>query len=82
MQLICTFDTAGYDTWKAGYDAAAETRQRAGLTQLQLWQDADNAARVLALYQVNDRDRAAEWVTQARATATLGDAHFLKETRS
>jgi hypothetical protein len=75
MQLLCTF-TAG-PGWQADYDAAAETRQQAGLTQLQLWHDADDPGRVLALYQVNDRARAAAWVTRARSLDGLAEARFL-----
>lgn len=76
MQLLCTFDTGA--GWQAQYDDAAEARQQAGLTQLQLWHDADAPARVLALYQVNDRARAGEWVARVRAVAGLTDARFLK----
>lgn len=78
MQLLCTFDTGGFDVWKARYDDSAEARRLAGLTQLQMWHDAGDAARVLCLYEVNDRARAEEWIARVRAVAGLVESRFLR----
>lgn len=78
MQLIVTFSTGGFDTWKADYDAHAETRADAGLTMLQMWRDADDPDRAVVLYEVSDRARAEDWLRQQTALKGGAAARFLK----
>lgn len=78
MHLLCTFATTGFAGWKADFDGARESRDMAGLTLLQMWQDADDAGAVLCLFDVHDRPRAEEWIGKARAMSALGGARFLR----
>lgn len=78
MQLIVTFDTAGFDAWKADYDAHSETRDNAGLTMMQMWRDADDGNRAVVLFEVSDRARAAAWVKEQTALKGGISARFLK----
>lgn len=78
MQLIVTFDTAGFDAWKADYDAHSEARDNAGLTMLQMWRDADDGNRAVVLYEVSDRARAAQWVREQTALKGGVSAEFLR----
>lgn len=58
MQLICRNDIEEFANWKEAFDADNESRMQAGLTVLQLWQDADDSNRDWISFGVNDRDRA------------------------
>lgn len=78
MQLIVTFDTAGFDAWKADYDAHSETRDNAGLTMMQMWRDADDGNRAVVLFEVNDRKRAEDWLRQQQALKGGASAQFLR----
>ena len=79
MQLLCRIDTPDYAAWRRAFDDDAEERGRAGLTLLQLWREADAENRVAALFQVNDRDRAAAYLaTAAELGSGLGDCTFLR----
>ena len=55
-QLLLRYDS--FD--RAAYDADAEDRGGAGLTQLQLWREESGAH--WALFSVTDTDRARAWV--------------------
>ena len=80
MQLLIRFDTHDRAAFRGAYDAAREERDQAGLTQLQLWDEADAPATVWALYGVTDQDRAQAWLTKTAALAPHVngfDAHFL-----
>lgn len=72
MQLLLTYPAAQND-----WNASAEDRSQAGLTQLQLWRDADNGATV-ALFEVNDREKAEAWLEKERGLGENIDARFLK----
>jgi hypothetical protein len=76
MHLLCTFTAA--PGFRAAFDAAAEERGQHGLSLLQMWHDADDATRVLTLFEVNDRARADTWVATARAIHGLTAAQFLR----
>ncbi len=78
MQLICEIDTDGFDAWKAGFHDRAEARDRAGLTMLQMWRDADDDARAVVLFEVRDRARAEEWVRTEGALHAPVTARFLR----
>ena len=78
MQLIVTFDTTGFDAWKADYDAHSETRNNAGLTMMQMWRDADDSNRAVVLFEVSDRKRAEDWLRQQKALKGGASAQFLK----
>ena len=62
MQLLTQTTATDAAAFKTSFDADTENRMNAGLTLLQMWHDADDAATVLCLYKVNDRDRAAAWL--------------------
>ncbi len=78
MQLIVTFDTAGFDAWKSDFDDRAEARGQAGLTMLQMWRDADDTSCAVILFEVSDRKRAEEWVRTESALHTPVAARFLR----
>jgi hypothetical protein len=78
MQLIVTFDTTGFDAWKADYDAHSETRDDAGLTMMQMWRDADDGNRAVVLFEVHDRKRAEDWLRQQQALKGSTSAQFLQ----
>lgn len=61
MNLLTHHTPTSYDMWKSDFDAHAETRRAAGLTLLQLWRDVDGSG-VTALFEVNDRKKAQDWL--------------------
>lgn len=77
MQLLVRFDTGGYGAWRKTFDADTEDRMTAGLTLLQLWRDADNAAIAWALFDANDRAKAELWLEKERGLGASSTAHFL-----
>lgn len=74
MQLLVTYQTDDRTAFTAAYGASAESRADAGLTQLQLWDDADNPGRILGLYTVNSRKKADDWLNERRAGLGLAGA--------
>ncbi len=62
MQLLATFATPDYPAWKADFDAHTEDRATSGLTLMQLWRDADDPARAVALFDVHNRAAAQDWL--------------------
>jgi hypothetical protein len=80
MQLLIRFDSHDRSAFRDAYDGAREEREQSGLTQLQLWEEADAPDRLWALFGVADRDKAEAWLAR---TSALGshleghDAHFL-----
>jgi hypothetical protein len=77
MQLLIHLTPGDYDAWKRDFDANAETRMQAGLTLMQLWRAA-SGGEVTALFEVNDRGRAKDWVDRESATGPAIEARFLK----
>ena len=77
MQLLCRFDTIAWDDWKARFDDDAEDRRLAGLTVLQLWRDADAPDAAVALFEVNDRGKAAAWIDKQKGFGAALRADFL-----
>jgi len=86
MQLICQFDVTDFSAWQTAFAADDEARRDAGLSVLQIWRDADSATRAFVLLDVNDRKRAAAWITRSNALASDDAAtvtaaqHFFIET--
>ncbi|WP_239520690.1 hypothetical protein [Pseudooceanicola aestuarii] len=85
LQLLCRFDTTTPEVWEQALAADAEDQRNAGLTLLQRWWDADAPGSAYVLFEVNDRPRAEEWITRARADTmgrptgvTDSTAHFLR----
>lgn len=76
MQLILTY--ASSPTSRAAFDARWEDRENAGLSLLQLWADADDPARMLALCEVAHRPRAEDWIARERALHGLAGATFVR----
>ena len=80
MQLLIRFDAHDRGAFRDAYDSGREDRDQAGLTQLQLWEEADAPDRIWALYGVADRDKAEAWLAKNSALASHlkgHDAHFL-----
>lgn len=77
MQLLLALDTTDYAGWRRDWDSEAPDRMEAGLTQLQLWRDADSRTRVLVLLQANDRPRAEGWLRKERGFGGPMTATFL-----
>ncbi len=69
MKLLATFPTPDYPASKADFDAHAEDSAAAGLTLMQLWRDADDPTRAVALFDVHSRPRAEQWL---KAQSTVG----------
>lgn len=67
MQLLIRFDTHDRAAFRGAYDAAREERDQAGLTQLQLWEEAEKPDWVWALYGISDEDKARGWLTRTAA---------------
>ena len=79
MQLLTRIETGGFDAWRRDFDAASEGRGRAGLSLLQIWRDADAPDTALLLFEVRDRDRARDYLTQRDQLGhPLGAATFLQ----
>ena len=72
MQLLLTYPSSPAD-----WDTSSEDRSLAGLTQLQVWRDADGGATVVLL-EVNDRAKAEAWLAKERGLGANIDARFLK----
>ena len=78
MHLLLQIDTPDYAGWKAAWDDDAEDRAQAGLTQLQLWRDADSSGQAFALLEVHDRGRAEAWLAKERGFGAAVTASFLR----
>ena len=85
MQMIAQYEVTDFNDWHTAFNADAEARRDAGLTVLQIWQDADKATHAFVLFEVNDRKRAKDWITRSDAlhsddagTVTSASHHFLK----
>lgn len=80
MQLLIRYDAHDRTAFRSAHDDTRGDRDEAGLTQLQLWEEADAPNRLWALYGVADRDRAEAWLARTSALASKVesfDAHFL-----
>ena len=51
---------------------------QAGLSQLQIWRDADHGSTVLVLFEVNDRKRAQGWITKEQGFGGAMTCTFLE----
>lgn len=78
MHLLTQIDTKGFDAWKSDFDDAAEIRMQAGLTLLQMWRGADLPHQVTCLFEVNDRDKAQDWLARETGFGQAVTAHFLR----
>lgn len=70
MQLISHYLVNSFTNWKTAFDADSEARRNAGLTTLQIWQDADSDTHAFVLQEVNDRTRTAAWVERSKALSS------------
>ena len=77
MQLLLQLDTTDFDGWKTDWDTESSERMEAGITQLQMWRDADTRTRVLVLLQANRRAAAEAWLRKERGFGGLMTATFL-----
>ena len=78
MNLLATFSPPDYAAWKTDFDAHTEARAAAGLSLMQLWRDADDPARAVALFEVRDRARAEAWLKQQSALGHPVTTQFVK----
>lgn len=75
MQLLVRLDTHDRSAFRAAYDDTRESRDQAGLTQLQLWEEIDSPNRLWALFGVGDRGRADAWLAETSALADHLEDH-------
>ncbi len=80
MQLISHYLVTSFTTWKTAFDADGEARRDAGLTTLQIWQDADSNTHAFVLHEVSDRAGAAAWVDRSNALSSDDNATVTRET--
>ncbi len=86
MQVISHYFVTGFAEWKTAFDNDAEARRNAGLTTLQIWQDADSDIHAFVLQEANDRARAQAWIDRSTALASddggtvTRETHFFIET--
>ncbi|PZQ96729.1 MAG: hypothetical protein DI533_14165 [Cereibacter sphaeroides] len=78
MQLLVQIATGGYDAWKADFDAHSEDLGQAGLTLMQLWRDADDSTKAVALFEAHDRGRAQTWISNQSSLHGGITAQFLR----
>ncbi|MEQ8341927.1 MAG: hypothetical protein RID15_00215 [Marinovum algicola] len=69
MQLLCRYDVNDFASWKEHFDADTEAQRDAGLSLLQIWQEHDTPSRVFCLFEVNDLDKARDFIDGPRARA-------------
>ena len=76
LQLLCRYDAGAS---QSDHDAGAESRSNAGLSQLQLWREAEGGG-LWGLYSVNDRDKAQAWLDGSAKVSgpKVAEAHFLE----
>ncbi|CTQ49022.1 DUF3303 family protein [Jannaschia donghaensis] len=77
MNLLTHHSPTSYDTWKQDFDASTEMRMNAGLTLLQLWRDAEGTG-VTALFEINDRKKAQDWLDREDQTNGPVNGRFMK----
>jgi hypothetical protein len=86
MQLISHYFVSNFNDWKAAFDADVEARRNAGLTTLQIWQDADSEIHAFVLQSLTDRARTESWIERSVALASddaktvSRETHFFIET--
>ena len=80
MQLISHYFVTSFADWKAAFDADVEARRNAGLTTLQIWQDADSDTHAFVLQSVNDRTRAQAWIDRSMALVSDDASTVTRET--
>ncbi|SPJ26286.1 hypothetical protein [Palleronia abyssalis] len=80
MQLLICYETHDRTAFRAAHGETRERRDQAGLTQLQLWEEAEAPNRLWALYGVSDRDKAEAWLAEKSSLSSQLsglDSHFL-----
>ena len=84
MQMICHHEVTDFTAWKNAFDADSEARRNAGLTVLQVWKHTDSTTHAFFLLDVNDREKAENWLKRSDAlsgddngTVTSASAYFL-----
>ena len=78
MHLLVDYKTSDVAAFRSDFDADSEKRMQAGLTLLQMWQEADSAGTVVCLFDVNDRAKAETWLTTETRTGAQASGRFLK----
>ena len=63
--LLVRHKVAEFDRWKSGYDAHLPSRQKAGLKEEHLLRNIDEPSEVLILFEVEDLQKAREFVDSA-----------------
>ena len=76
MQMIARIQTDDREAWRRQFDARAE--DRAGMTVMQIWHDADAAGGVAVLFDVHDRARAEAWVRDQASLGARIEAQYLR----
>lgn len=63
--MLIRHKVADFKTWKTGYDVHRSMRVEAGLTEKYLLRSADDPNEVIALFEVQDLDRAKAFAASA-----------------
>jgi hypothetical protein len=69
--LLIRHKVRDFETWKTGYDDHHSKRAEAGLTEKHLLRSADDANEVVALFELQDLDRAKEFVASDDVRETM-----------
>lgn len=72
--LLIRHKVADFTKWKAAYDAHAETRRTAGLTELHLLRSTDDPNEVVLLFSVTDLAKAKALTTSEDLRAIMQKA--------
>ena len=72
--LLVRHKVAEFDQWKSAYDAYLAAREKAGLKQEHLLRNIDDPSGVLILFEVEDLQKAREFVDGSDLSATMEKA--------
>jgi uncharacterized protein YeaO (DUF488 family) len=72
--LLVRHKVAEFDQWKSAYDANLPSREKAGLKEEHLLRNIDDPSEVLLLYEVEDLQKAREFVDSPDLSAAMEKA--------
>jgi hypothetical protein len=72
--LLVRHKVAEFDRWKSAYDAHLPSREKAGLKEERLLRNIDEPGEVLILFEVEDLQKAREFIDSADQKTTMENA--------
>jgi len=72
--LLVRHRVAEFDQWKSAYDAHLQAREKAGLKQEHLLRNIDDPDEVLILFEVEDLQKAREFIDASDLSAAMEKA--------